>query len=805
MKKIRCLAILLLSVCLAACSWQKQPELLEDYIPKASDNPFLMETGYKKPEINLDGVLADARWENLQEFTFGDEIAASVKAFYGESGIYVGAVIRDAELWASSERVYDNTSFEVYLDYSGKGGAKPENEQVQIFIDVNEQSMVRRGNGGLWLDTSFIKNYAVKVNGSIGTKDTENNYVIELFIPYSQLGGEPQVDYGIAFGLVGCRDNVREIWRGAAGINVQSPETYLKFYRDTNSVEYTRKVNTSNLMIDGKADEDIWKDRQEYSFGDGGRGSVRSCFDEKGCYFFFEMKDNAICAEGNTVFLNDSVEIYLDSLANGGTKPQTDDLQIRVDANGNVEVLRGLGTGEWNNVGNSVFAGAVKKDNGYDVEVYVPWFDLGHETAPEIMKVSFGSVDWDGSVSDNGDRQISWSGTGRDPQIPDNYIKLTDKGVEGATEPAQPAEVVLDGVLNDRKWNRTPSFTYHGGNVKVNWFWTEQGCYMGFTVKDSNVCTDGTKPFENSSIEVYLDYDNDAGKPDALDRTILVDAAGNMLMRKGVNGAYLDFGTNKIQSGVSRTADGYVVELYIPWVEFSGGTPKSMGVAFGHVTLTPGKPGTEWFNDGFCADPQNPDLYSKFTSKKIGSMGVAVAQPEITLDGDLRDSQWSGVPSFSFHDGSVNVNWFWTERGCYMGFTVADSNVVTSGAMPYQNSSVEIYIDYDRSGGDPGACDRTILVDAGGKMLMRKGVNGAYLDFNSANVLSGVRRTEGGYNVELFIPWAEFGGGRPAFMGIAFGQVTVNADGTTAWHNDGMCPDPQDPEWYSGFSATAIG
>lgn len=805
MKKIGCILILLLTVCLTACSNQGQIQLPEDYIPTASENPFLVDTGYKKPEINLDGVLDDSKWDGLQEFTFGDEINASVKAFYGEGGIYVGAVINDTELWASSERVYDNTSFEVYLDYSGNGGAKPENDQVQIFIDVNEQSMVRRGNGGMWLDTSFIKNYAVKVNGTIGTKDANNNYVVELFIPYSQLGGEPLVDYGMGFGLVGCRNNVRELWRGAAGINVQSPETYLKFYRDTNSVEYTRKVNTSNLMIDGKADEDVWKDRLEYSFGDGGRGSVINYFDEKGCYFFFKMKDNAVCAEGNTVFLNDSIEIYLDALSDGGTKPQTDDLQIRVDANGNIEVLRGLGVGEWNNVVNNVFAGAVKKDGSYDVEVFVPWPDLSHETKPDSMRVSFGSVNWDGAVNDAGNRQISWSGTGLDPQIPDNYVKITGDGVEGATKPAAPAEVVLDGVLNDGKWNGTPTFTYHGGNVTVNWFWTNQGCYMGFTVADSNISTNGTKPFENSSIEVYLDYNNNAGKPDAQDRTILVDAAGNMLFRKGVNGAYLDFGTNKIQSCVSRTGNGYVVELYIPWVEFGGGRPESMGVAFGRVTLTPGKSGTEWFNDGLCADPQRPDLYSVFTAEKIGNVGAPVAESEITLDGDFSDSKWSGTPSYSYHNDSVTVNWFWTDLGCYMGFKVTDGNVVTSGAMPFQNSSIEVYIDYDHSGGDPGACDRTILVDAGGKMLFRKGVDGAYLDFGTSNILSGVKKADGGYNVELFIPWAEFGGSKPDVMGVAFGQVTVKADGTTAWHNDGLCPDPQDPEWYSGFSASTIG
>jgi len=92
-------------------------------------------------------------------------------------------------------------------------------------------------------------------------------------------------------------------------------------------------------------------------------------------------------------------------------------------------------------------------------------------------------------------------------------------------------------------------------------------------------------------------------------------------------------------------------------------------------------------------------------------------------------------------------------------------------------------------------------------MLFRKGKAGVYKDFRTGNILSGVQKTETGYTVELFIPWAEFGGGRPeTLIGIAFGQVTVKADlSGTEWHNDGLCPDPQDPDWYSSFSAAAIG
>ena len=325
MKKLKLImpALVLLCLILAACS-----SIPADYKPQADENPFLVDVGYKKPEITLDGLLDESVWDGLQTFTFGDEIVANVKAFYGESGLCIGAEVSDPEMWAISSMVYDNTSFELYLDYSGKGGVQPENEQVQIFIDVNEKCMTRRGNGGKWHEDNMIKNYAVKVNGTVGAKDPTNGYCVELFIPYSQMGGKPQVDYGVAFGLVGCRDNVRQLWRGAPGVDVQSPQTYLKLYRDTNSIEYYRKVNTSNLELDGLANDAAWAGKLYYYFGDGGRGAVMTHMDEKGVYFFMKMKDDAVCSQGNSVFLNDSVEVYIDALSNGGKKPQTDDVQV---------------------------------------------------------------------------------------------------------------------------------------------------------------------------------------------------------------------------------------------------------------------------------------------------------------------------------------------------------------------------------------------------------------------------------------------------------------------------------------------
>lgn len=606
---------LVLCVTLTACG---RGAPAEDYTPSADENPFVVETGYKKPEITLDGVLDEAVWKDLQVLSFGDEAATTVKSFYGENGIYIGAEVKDNELWGTSSNVYDNSSFEVYIDCNPQGEDKPEADQIEIFIDVNEQSLVRRGNGGVWEETSLIKNYAVRIDGTTGAKNGAKGYCVELFVPYSQLGGDSKVDYGITFGVVICRDNARVQWSGPAAVNAQSPKTYLRFYRDTNSVEPIRKVNTAAMKIDGLANEPAWRNSKAYSFGDDGRGCVMSCFDGSGCTFFFRMKDRAVCVEGSAVYLNDSVEIYLDALANGGEKPQTDDLQVRVDAKGNLEVLRGLGTGGWENTVNNVFAAAIKTDTGYDVEVFIPWADLALTQPPRAMAVSFGTVNWDGKVKNDGGRDIVWSGIGKDPQVPNNYIRLTKEGISGAQQAAPRAETGMDGVLNDDHWKGAPEFTYHDGKVKVNWVWTDKGCYMGFTVVDDYVMTDGGKPFENSSVELYLDYDANGGSPDERDRTILVDAAGNMLFRKGVNGVFQDFGTNSVSAGVKRTGDGYVVELYIPWSEFGAGKPEQMGIAFGQVTLQKGVEGTQWHNDGMCPDPQSPDWYSKITASKIG-------------------------------------------------------------------------------------------------------------------------------------------------------------------------------------------
>ncbi len=621
--------VVLVGVILFAMSKLGGEDIPADSKISADDNPFMEETGYAKPEVTLDGVLDDAQWEGLKEVSYNEKTTTTVKGFYGENGIYIGAVISDTDLWGTSTNVYDNSSFELYLDKTGEGGTEPGSNHLQLFVDINEQSLARTGNGGLWVDTDLIKSYAVKVDGTVDDDAEDKGYTIEMFIPYSQLGGKSEINYGIAFGTVGCKDGSRESWCGISGVDVQTPDTYYTFYRDANEIGKTRKVNIAKQNVDGIDNDSIWSGRSKFTFGDDGRGSVSNYFAEEGLYFFLEIKDDKVCVEGTAVYLNDSVEMYLDTLGNGGKTPQTDDVQVRVDVDGNIEVLKGNGT-EWAPFNDNTFAGIQKTNSGYNAEVFIPWADLGLEKAPESMKVSFGSVDWDGLKKSDGSREVTWSGIGSDPQVPDNYTKMTKNSVEAVantgilvvTTPKAPAsEVTLDGVFDDKLWEKAQLFLYSGMSVKVRYVWTDNGCYMAFDVTDDNVKTASSKVYENSSVEVYLDYQNNNGNPDDKDRTILVDAAGNMILRKGVEGKYIDFIGSAIQSKTKKTDNGYTVELYIPWAEFGGTKPAKMGVAFGQVMLWEGQEAElRWFNDGLCTDPQKPALYSDFTATQISDV-----------------------------------------------------------------------------------------------------------------------------------------------------------------------------------------
>lgn len=816
------IAILLLGVIVFAVIRLVGGGVPADSKVTADDNPFLADKGYGNPEITLDGVLDDAQWKDVKELSYSAEYTTNVKGFYGENGIYIAAVVEDNDIWAKSQNVWENTSFELYVDTTRQGGKKTNSDQIQFFIDVNETTCTRVGYDGSWMDTKIINSTGMLVEGTPNDKIEDKGYALEIFIPYSQLGGETDVDYGIAFGTVACTQGLRDKWYGLSGADPQIPDTYYVFYRDSNEITPPRKENKAKYDIDGKADDSIWNNRNKFTFGEGGRGNVSAYSAEEGLYFFFEMQDDKVCAEGTTTYLNDSVEIYLDTLSNAGQKPQTDDVQIRVDVDGNIDGLSGNGenwTGYWGNT----FTGIQKTKTGYDVEVFVPWSDFGIEKKPKSVKVNLGTVDWDGEKDADGIRQTKWSGIGEsvDPQIPDTYyIMYCDTNVITLPPKVKKAKYNVDGKDDDSIWNGRESLPFgEGGRGQVSNYISEDGLYFFFEMQDDKVCAEGTTIYLNDSVEMYLDTLSNGGKtPQTDDMQIRVDVDGNIEVMTG-NGKNWTGYRDNVFAGIKKTEKGYDMEVFIPWSDLGmEKIPESMKVSLGTVDWdgekdASGNRKVTW--SGIGSDPQVPDTYTMITKTSVElpeNAGFAVIKTpkapvsEVTLDGSFDDKLWENAQLFAYSGMSVKVRYVWTDNGCYVGFEVTDDCVKTETDWVWENSSVEMYLDYQNNNGNPDEKDRMILIDAAGNMAFRMGVNTKWKDFIGSAIQSKTKMTNTGYNVELYIPWVEFGGNKPETMGVAFGQVKhwENPEQSKAWYSDALCSDPQKPTLYSDFTATKI-
>ena len=128
-------------------------------------------------------------------------------------------------------------------------------------------------------------------------------------------------------------------------------------------------------------------------------------------------------------------------------------------------------------------------------------------------------------------------------------------------------KIRLDGVLDEDIWKGehilTRTITGVCNNiVTFDAYWSEDALYVGVNVKDSTVICDSNSVHEDDSVEVYIDADNcKAAKYCAGTRQLQFRCDGAV----AVSGA--DYATK-------RTADGYSMEIRIPWKDF-GVTPKA--------------------------------------------------------------------------------------------------------------------------------------------------------------------------------------------------------------------------------------
>ena len=285
------------------------------------------------------------------------------------------------------------------------------------------------------------------------------------------------------------------------GIVVNNVIDYQNNKVETNSqFDFPGNYIAPELKIDGKMDEEEWKDASEpLEFGINRPASVVIYRGERALFCFFTVKDPDIQTvgdnNGDDVTKGDSVEIYFDFKNDATRKPESDDIQINIGAHGKTRIFVGT-NGEWGSWNGLLdyqveLDGTLNNnkdtDNGYSVELMIPYSEIGIDqdsvfgvtvghvargvdSTAEGLQYTWGGIDYDGNFID--------------PQSPQAYILLVGKKFYSrGNEPTGPIDIV--GKVKDI--NGTP---LSGATIKVAGIETTtnaDGSYQVMDVEYENV------------------------------------------------------------------------------------------------------------------------------------------------------------------------------------------------------------------------------------------------------------------------------------------------------------------------------
>ena len=409
-------SIVTLILILTSCKYDYLEYKMPFYDPEFDPNSHqILE---KDEGIVIDGVLNEDIWTVAEnnEFslssTFKEDIELRSKCYVGSKGVYFGLVAYDYAVYYNAERpVTNNSGAEIY--FCGVDGNKiynirivPTGDGCEIASDrITWRWDMERDE---WRGWKLRWEGAATVQGIMNSNDCQG-YTVEVFIPWESIG-EPSeyIRYMTAFNHVestSVTDSERT-WTGSG--RTTYPYTWSTvnndgiFDHDTvmdSLVEYDE-----NMTVDGVLDEDVWADKETiYYSTTNAKGDLISLEGkyygtEMGAYFGFVVKDKYIYYADESVRsigLNSGLELMF---APAGTDHVTVDCaQLRVTANGVVERWTGYPFSGYpwtmnhfravaaTTIQGELNATDVSGNEGYTVEVFVPWDSIGLKEQPESI------------------------------------------------------------------------------------------------------------------------------------------------------------------------------------------------------------------------------------------------------------------------------------------------------------------------------------------------------------------------------------------------------------------------------------
>ncbi len=539
------------------------------------------------------------------------------------------------------------------------------------------------------------------------------------------------------------------------------------------------------LTIDGKGDDPQWQAITEplTTFGkdvDGGKAvSVKVYRGKDALFFLFDVTDPLLLTQGNTnddaVTRGDSIELYLDTLGDGGRSPQSDDYQINLGIHGKTRIMQGAGGqwGSWNGLidyevdlkGGTLNNGDAADDTGYSIEVMVPYKQIMIEK-DDTIAVSFGQVDKVKSAdSATGGADKSWNwygwdwgGSFREPQAPDNYA-LLDKDnnlIDRDDQEKAPADIA--GFVRD-----TEGAPVEGATASVE---------VGGEPRTATTGADGYFVIEDVDSEGT--YTVTVRKTGYLDGVLTYTRAE---LRAANGGRVLKDFTITATAGLQTTTLSGTVKNVLRGV-VSGATVTVKGTAFTSQTDSNGAFTIEGVPAGVG------DVVLVVSKTGFGDSETIIeesdlAAGETTALGEVNlNLPYANCGEFATGGGKEGVN-----KQLFANIHTEISRALTGIEFRFDGTrllsgKVELYIDVKESTGhrDQEPSLWRIDLNDDGSIGGSHYAGGA---FSSAGLVYRIQSntSEGGYHATLLVPYTYLGIGALETFGVSMGQFSTTANG----------------------------
>jgi len=398
-----------------------------------------------------------------------------------------------------------------------------------------------------------------------------DGYTVQAAIPIASLDPKKGKKLGIDF-RVNDYDNEgnlisKVVWNDYKNELVEDNFGYVELGNEAKLL----KVKKGTPEIDGEID-DIWVSAEEAKtdvWVSGTKGSTakfRTLWDENYLYVLAEVTDSLLSKKSANAYEQDSVEIFIDQNNHKTTYYEEDDCQIRINYDNEVTVDHGRLEG---------FVSATNiTETGYIVEAAIP---LTEET-PEIGKVLGFDLQVNNDEDGDGVRDSvsiwcdpsgqSWqnvSGLGNiilDGEEATAKLPVDENGLDSAGRMvAYFGSPVVDGIV-DEIWNEAQVVNPQirvGNPLATATFralWDDYGLYVLAEVKDSDMTLEPSNPYEQDSLEIFMDENNDKTVDYGID---------DLHFRVNYdNYQTADYGSaERFYTKTSKTEDGYIIEARI--------------------------------------------------------------------------------------------------------------------------------------------------------------------------------------------------------------------------------------------------